>query len=455
MLNITPVNPIEKSLLREIVSSSDYNTNLQEISKIITKFFEVNFCLIISDFSHINYFYHCQDFADQSVSISQSRVAGFIGSDWCCSLRNDGKIKYISDLNNKKNQRLSSHFEGINIKSLLGVATNFKGQNNGIILLGKKETHQWNQQEKKQLKDLSDIVAIACHLNQLNTISDEEKNENKYHVFSFGDIPQLLEYNPLLRLWWDSTRKQLERQIEWNRKVIYNMITIMSDQTRNPLAIIKMGITVLKTKGLSSEDLMKRLGMLEEAWRKLNDINEKILQLKHFKPNELDSHPTSINLKEFIDNIVSDYQSKWQEDNKKALNLQTNYEVSDQELIVIDIQHLKNIIVELLTNAGKFSVPNSTVNLEISRENNTNHPQIVIIVSNISDYISQENINDFFQPFYREQIVIDTAIPGIGVGLYIVQDLVKLLQSTITVDCLPTENPKHCKIVFRLVLPQS
>ena len=78
-----------------------------------------------------------------------------------------------------------------------------------------------------------------------------------------------------------------------------------------------------------------------------------------------------------------------------------------------------------------------------------------MILSNLSEYGCQENINDVFEPFYREQTVIDSGIPGIGVGLYIVEDLVQLLRGKISVECLPTEHPKHCKIVFRLVLPQS
>ncbi|MGK7941298.1 MAG: sensor histidine kinase [Crocosphaera sp.] len=455
MLNLTPIDPIEKSLFKEIINTSDYDTNLQKISIIMTEYFEVDFCLIVTNFNNIKYFYYFQDFPDNPISISQSKISGFLQSSWVQSLKNDGKVKSISDLNNKKNQGLSPYFEGLNIQALLGIATNFKGKTNGIIVLGKHQTCQWSQRNKKQLKEVADIVALACHLYQLDTIDNKNKNDNKDNVFSFSNIHQLPEENPLFRIWWESSRKQLERQLEWNRKLIYNMITIMSDQTRNPLAIMKMGITVLKTKELSPEDFIKRLEMLEKSWHQLNNINEKILQLKHLKSPEIAPNPTSINVKEFIDNIVNNYQNKWQKNKKKSLNLKTNYEISDQELIKTDVQHLNNIFGELLTNAGKFSVANSTVTLEVIRENNTNHSQIVIIVSNVSDCVLKDNINDFFEPFYREQIVIDTAIPGIGVGLNIVKDLVKLLQGKITVDCLNTENPKHCKIVFRLVLPQS
>ncbi|MGK7956370.1 MAG: sensor histidine kinase, partial [Crocosphaera sp.] len=319
---------------------------------------------------------------------------------------------------------------------------------------GQLETSQWSQKDKKKIKEVANLVGIACHLSQVNTIIDE-KNISKDSSFSLSNIPKLLEENPILRLWWESTRKKLEKQLEWNRKVIYNMITIMSDQTRNPLAIIKMVITVLQTKELSSEDLKKRLRMLEDACSKLNNVNEKILQLKHLKSQNLTCNLVKVDCQNFILDIAKSYQNQWKEDSKKSLNLSTNFNLEREQVLETDLQHLSNILEELLTNASKFSVPNSTVNIKVTQDYDVNDTPIVIILSNISEYGSEDSINEFFEPFYREQIVIDSGIPGIGVGLYIVQDLVALLQGKISVEYIPTDNPKHCKIVFRLVLPQS
>ncbi|MDJ0729107.1 MAG: GAF domain-containing sensor histidine kinase [Crocosphaera sp.] len=454
MSNYSKDNNIEKSLLNEILNPSDYDTNLQNIAHIIIKFFSVDFCLIISDFNHLRYFYRLKNVTNNNSIISPSKLHNLIEINWITELKNEAKLKSISDLSNKKYQKILPFFEDIKVKSLLGIGTNFKGETNGIVILGKSQAYQWSQKDKTRLKKLVNIVGIACHLSQVNTILDE-KNVSKDSSFSLTNTSKLLEKNPILKLWSESTRKKLEKQIAWNRKVIYNMITIMSDQTRNPLAIIKMVITVLRTRELSSEEFSNRIAMLEDAWSKLNEINEKILQLKHLKSQRLNYNLGSINLTELLKNITNSFQNQWQEYSKNSLKLSTNFRIKPEQLINTDIQHLTYIIKEILTNASKFSVPNSTVTLEVTSENETNNSPIIIILSNISEYGCQENMNEFFEPFYREQIVIDSGIPGIGVGLYIVKDLVELLQGKISVDCLPTENPKHCKIVFRLVLPQS
>ncbi|MGB5772530.1 MAG: GAF domain-containing sensor histidine kinase [Crocosphaera sp.] len=453
MSNYTKDNHIEKRLIQEILTPSDYEKNLGEIIKIIRQEFSIDFCLIISDFDNLTSFYITKEFPENISKIPQKNISELIEKPWIQTIKNESKIKCISNLQQNKNQISLPFLEKNYIQSLLGIGTNFKGKVNGIILLGKIESHQWTQSDKKRLKEVANVVAIACKLNQLQGKNDG-KLPNKDTPFSLTNIPKLLEENPILRLWWETTRKQLERQLEWNKKLIYNMITIMSDQTRNPLAILKMGITILRTKKLSSEELEKRLGMLEEACHNLNEINDKILQLKSLKSQNLTLNVTSVNFKNFINEITANYQTQWQKDDKNTLNLAIDFEVDSEEKISTDTEHLKNIIEELLTNASKFSVMNSTVNLKITQENNSNQSQIIMTFSNISNCMSPENITDFFEPFYREQIVIDTAIPGIGVGLNIVKDLVELLQGKITVESLPTDLPKHCKIVFRLVIPQ-
>jgi ribosomal protein S17E len=311
MSNYTKDNHIEKRLIQEILTPSDYEKNLGEIIKIIRQEFSIDFCLIISDFDNLTSFYITKEFPENISKIPQKNISELIENPWIKTIKNESKIKCISNLQQNKNQISLPFLEKNYIQSLLGIGTNFKGKVNGIILLGKIESHQWTQSDKKRLKEVANVVAIACKLNQLQGKNDG-KLPNKDTPFSLTNIPKLLEENPILRLWWETTRKQLERQLEWNKKLIYNMITIMSDQTRNPLAILKMGITILRTKKLSSEELEKRLGMLEEACHNLNEINDKILQLKSLKSQNLTLNVTSVNFKNFINEITANYQTQWQ-----------------------------------------------------------------------------------------------------------------------------------------------
>ncbi|MEL4893873.1 GAF domain-containing sensor histidine kinase [Crocosphaera sp. Alani8] len=454
MSNFSTDYTIEQYLINEIVTTSDYDGTLENITRIITDKFLVDFCIIVVGFSNSKHFYTWNDSGTYRLIDSQNQLSNLIQIPWIQEFKGESKIKYISDLDNKKYQNKLPFFENLGIKSLLGISTKFKEKTNGVIILGKSNPYPWNNQDKTKLKKIMNIVSIACYISEVSTMIDE-RHLKRDSSFSLSNIPELLEENPILRLWWEGTRNRLDKEIEWNKKVIYNMITIMSDQTRNPLTNIKMGITDLRNRELSPEQFKHRVTMLEQEWNKLNNINDKILQLKYLKPHYLNYNLVSTNLVELLKNITNSVQDKWQENSKNNLKLNTNFNIEPQQLVETDIQHLSKIVEELLTNANKFSLSNSLITLEVNRNNEDEDFPIVMTVSNLSEYDCTDNKDEFFKPFYREQSVIDSGVPGIGVGLYIVKDLVELLQGKISVQRLPTENPKHCKIVFRLVLPQS
>ncbi|MEA5536399.1 GAF domain-containing sensor histidine kinase [Crocosphaera sp. XPORK-15E] len=462
MSNSLKSKQLEKFLIKAITNSSNSSMMLGEIPKIIVNNFPVDFCLIIiglDDSTPPNFTAHLKE---NQVKISSQIISDLMTQPWISKILNKEKIHSITNSENHSSGLGFAFFEEINIKSLLGIKTNFQGKSNGIILLGKTQDYTWTQTDKKLFREVADIVAISCYLSQLQ-LPQEEYLSVRDSGFSLSNIPKLLEENPILRLWWESTRKQLERQLESNKQLIYNMITIMSDQTRNPLAILKMGITMLRKREFSPEDLHKRLDALEEQWEKLNEINEKILQLKNLKSQKLVLTTKSIKLERFINEIITPYRSQWQENKRKYLDLVVEFssalhqENSDKQPIEIetDEEYLRTVLQELLINAGKFSVSGTTVSLTINKEKSTHDPKIIINITNISDCISRKNLTYLFDPFYREQIVIDTAIPGIGLGLTIIKDRVQLLKGSIKVDCLPTDTPEHCKIIFRLILPQS
>ncbi|MGK7955783.1 MAG: GAF domain-containing protein, partial [Crocosphaera sp.] len=174
MSNSSQDDNIEKSLINEINNTSDYETNLQNIARIIADYFLVDFCLIISDLHNLRYFYKIRKITTNHSKISQNQISDLIQTPWVRELRNESKSKSISTLTHKKYQKLSSCFEKIEVKSLLGIGTNLKGETNGIIILGQLETSQWSQKDKKKIKEVANLVGIACHLSQVNTIIDEK-----------------------------------------------------------------------------------------------------------------------------------------------------------------------------------------------------------------------------------------------------------------------------------------
>ena len=106
-----------------------------------------------------------------------------------------------------------------------------------------------------------------------------------------------------------------------------------------------------------------------------------------------------------------------------------------------------------MINAQKFALKNTDITLKIRESKEKGRPVIVLQLSNLTPSIDSKNLAYFFDPFYREQWVIDNAIAGIGLGLSIIKELVEQLDGRIAVTCDPTENVDDCLMTFTLTFP--
>jgi K+-sensing histidine kinase KdpD len=181
------------------------------------------------------------------------------------------------------------------------------------------------------------------------------------------------------------------------------------------------------------------------------EINEKILQLKTLKFSHVNPQLSQVNLNFFVQQLVSSYQSKWTE-NAIPLTLKID---CPKNLPVFDSNtgYLQRIFDELLINAQKFALKNTNVTLKVRESQDNNQPCLVLKLSNLTQSVKCKNSRYFFDPFYREQWVIDTAIPGLGLGLTTTKELVEQLNAKIKVTCASADVPEHCLITFTLTFP--
>lgn len=331
------------------------------------------------------------------------------------------------------------------LSSGAGVRLMFRGEINGLLILGASTARAWGNEEKQILADLAPSLALGSHLLDSALRVHPPLTRHK--------LGTPAEESPLVKVWVEATRHQLEQQRQANEQLIHNIVTIMSDQTRNPLATLRLGIEMLRKRSHSPEMLTQRLDVLEQEWRKLNEINDKILRLRSLR-----SDPNTILLQRLevpplLDRIIQEFRLLWAEKSAKALKLTSEYRAEDS-LLQTNASHLQQIIRELLTNAEKFASPHSSVSVTLNDGALYDQPALEIQCRNLmSRCAAPKQLAQLFNPFYREQWVIDTAIPGIGLGLTIAKTLVEQLNGTIEVATEPLAGTDSCWIIFTVALP--
>jgi signal transduction histidine kinase/CheY-like chemotaxis protein len=112
----------------------------------------------------------------------------------------------------------------------------------------------------------------------------------------------------------------------------------------------------------------------------------------------------------------------------KGLQFDCIYEFGDSLYITSDLLKLKQIIINILSNAIKYT-PSGKIKFTVRFENEI----LFIQVSDTGIGIPNEQINQIFQPFRRIDENKNVA-EGTGFGMYVVKGLIDLLEGIITIE---------------------
>ena len=119
----------------------------------------------------------------------------------------------------------------------------------------------------------------------------------------------------------------------------------------------------------------------------------------------------------------------------------------DDELprVRADRSKLRQIILNLLSNASKFTAPGGKLAIEVTQYDNW--CQVSIIDNGIG--IKQEDFERIFEPFTQGETLPDKERDGTGLGLRLSRQLVELLGGKLWVE---SEYGKGSKFTFTLPL---
>jgi signal transduction histidine kinase len=136
----------------------------------------------------------------------------------------------------------------------------------------------------------------------------------------------------------------------------------------------------------------------------------------------LEFHPTRLDFIELIQTIIYDYQLTQTIEREVIFKLN-----SDKIMLEVDPKWIKNIVINLFSNALKYSKVPASIGIEIQKTKN----EVILSVSDKGIGISEKDKAYLFQPFHRGENV--SSIHGTGLGLSVVEKAVNLHHGKIKV----------------------
>ena len=235
----------------------------------------------------------------------------------------------------------------------------------------------------------------------------------------------------------ESSQQELSEALEKEKQLSEikgRFVSMASHEFRTPLSTVLSSASLL-SKYTTTDDQEKRnrhVEKIKNSVNHLNDILEDFLSLGKLNEGKVEINVSEFDLHSFLDDTLDEMKGLL----KKGQHFVFNHDGTDQAWS--DKKLLKNIIINLVSNASKFSKEDEPI--EIKSRITNEAMQLEIKDTGIG--ISEEDLEHLYSSFYRGKNAVN--IQGTGLGLHIVKRYVDLLNGTIEIDSKLGEGSKFC-----------
>ena len=223
----------------------------------------------------------------------------------------------------------------------------------------------------------------------------------------------------------EQSQKELSEALDKERElneIKSRFVSMASHEFRTPLSTILSSASLLG-KYVTTEDQAKRdrhIQRVKDSVKHLNDILEDFLSLGKLDEGKIAAQPASFVLPELINDTAEEMKGLLKPGQDILYRHEGKAEVfSDKKL-------LKNILINVITNAIKFSPEGAPIELRSAVQNG----MAEVSVADKGIGISEEDQEHLFSSFFRGKNAIN--IQGTGLGLHIVKRYIDLLDGTLS-----------------------
>jgi len=230
----------------------------------------------------------------------------------------------------------------------------------------------------------------------------------------------------------DLERRVEERTIELTHanRAKSEFLANMSHELRTPLnSILGLSETLLeKSRGPLNEKQAHALQVIAASGTHLLSLINDILEVSKIEAEKLQIHPDVIGVKDVCEsslNFVRELAIK------KSITLDF-WNKQSLSTLFADPQRLKQILINLLNNAVKFTPEKGNVSLEVDVNDERNQIQFTITDNGIG--IAPDDLKKLFSPFMQVDSSLARQYQGTGLGLTIAYKLTELQGGSVHVE---------------------
>lgn len=277
-------------------------------------------------------------------------------------------------------------------------------------------------------KNFFDVIKNKKLKNAFREVLKTDDNFLEYHgdnnmIYNFYTNPIISKFNEpigvLINIYDVTQMKKLE-------KMRSDFVANVSHELKTPLTSITGFVDTLKNGAIEDEEVrMRFLNIISAEAKRLNVLIEDILALSDIENNYLLMEKNPINVSELSHGVIHMLENVAEKKNIELIN-------SIEEDIIINGNRrwIKQMIVNLVENAIKYTNADGTVELDLSSD--VDNVYIKVIDNGIG--ISEEDQERLFERFYRVDKARSRDVGGTGLGLAIVKHVAIALNGNVSIE---------------------
>ena len=250
--------------------------------------------------------------------------------------------------------------------------------------------------------------------------TDEITTQNLKEIIEGGEFND--EYGRLVK-----TMNEMIKRIRTSIEYMDQFTISASHELKTPLTILRGEIELALKSNKTPEQYYDTLKSNYEETLKLINIINRLFYLSKFDHSLIKINKQEVSVPLLIKETLQPFKDLAKE---KSMKLVYNFDKKDDQIIDGDPDLLRQVFVNLIENAIKYSNENS----EITVYSETTGDKVRIKFSNDCEYISPESLSKLFDRFYRDESSRNRGLGGVGLGLSVVKSILNLHNGNISAD---------------------
>ena len=248
----------------------------------------------------------------------------------------------------------------------------------------------------KLLKPINKLTSLASKL------SDGQYNQKSNMEYS-GEIGELAK-----------TMDELSKNIIKKEEIKTDFISSVSHELRTPLTSIKGWALTIQDNDIDSETRKEGIMIIEQEADRLSEMVEDLLDFSRYTSPSFNLTKTEFDIVPVVKNIVNQMSPRSKE-KKISLIFDTNV---DSAVIVGDNNRLKQVLINLIDNAIKFTLEDGSVIVSINKNEELDEIDFEVVDTGIG--ISEDDIELVTTKFYKGT----SKGSNTGLGLSIAEEII-------------------------------